>query len=182
MSMSMMRPAALFRRRGGDRHRRLTIAREAQVPSDRALELGARNPVLRERLDVAASGVDLVALRLQELVDAREHRVVLALGLLDDLPAQREEHLGVVLCSTPSGLHPRPCPAHLRAYLDGDRAVALEALPELGRRGPDPRLTLVEDRDRELDRGADRPLAFRLALGLRPDDRRRHETLHAGQA
>jgi len=47
--------------------RRLPVTLEADIRADRALELGARDPVLRECLDVAPSGLDLVALRLQEL-------------------------------------------------------------------------------------------------------------------
>src|SRR5262245_25816240 len=153
-----------------------------QVAADCALQLRPREPVVRERLDVRASGFDLVALRLEKLEDADLHGVVLELGLLDDLLPKRKHHALVVLDALTRRDHPRSGAADLRADLDRERRELALALAQLGPRLRDGRLALVEDRRRELDGGSGLPLAFGLALGLAAEEAVREERRDARKA
>src|SRR5262249_1362350 len=147
-----------------------------KLPADRALELGAGDPVVAQRLDVGPAGVDLVALCQQELEDADEHRVVLELRLLDDLLAQGYQDSAVVRRHGACLLHPGPRASHLGADRDRKRGMLVLALLELGRLVRQSRLTLVKEGDRQLDGRADRPRAVvHLALPGDPEGPRREE-------
>src|SRR5207248_10532317 len=62
-----------------------------------ALQLGARDPVVTNRLEVAPVAFDLLSPGLQKLEDAEQHRVVAKLRLLDGLLPQRQEDGAVML-------------------------------------------------------------------------------------
>src|SRR5688500_18617903 len=61
-------------------------------PPNRPLQVRAGDPIIAQRLDVFSPRLDLVLLRAEQLIDPDVHRVVLQLGLLGDLPAQRQQH------------------------------------------------------------------------------------------
>src|SRR5260221_84190 len=121
--------------------------------------------------DVSGASVNLLTLRLKQLKDADQHRVVLELGFLDHLLPERKHHVTRVdqsiACGDELGRH---C-SRRRANSDGRVGVDILLLATPGLRDAYLALTLIEERDLDRDGGTDAPVVMAFGRNARVDVR-----------
>src|SRR5262245_58850236 len=96
--------------------------------ADGKLEVRARAPVVPERLDVRAVGLDLRLLGGDELEQSNLHAVVLKLRLLYRTFAEGEDGCFVSPDDAARILEPRLSGSHLAASVDGKGVQAVKGL------------------------------------------------------